>query len=603
MKNILFYTLILLLVSTKFYCQDAINSNIKANIEMDFFGNLYVDAVISDLDIKKDTIIIDDQILIHKKYASLIGGSKFGKSYLISYLPRTNQLDYVINLPKNSINSYVKKPLYFFSFINYLPIKKQSFNKNKKYEINFNFPKKYKIAYPDSLDLLKKYKYTPPIIAGDFNYSEINGFKTYNLRKDDNKRAKMEKVIEVVNNAYEFFQKKYPKKESKPKIIFVPLDGPLGGRTLQDVIVFDSSILNDTINSEKKLISHEVAHLWWGVDGVRFKNDFYNEGIAEFMSLKFLESIGESDYVKKTINTKHYRIEGILDDKEVFTNKKLDQSEKGILNYDFTPLLFINADDNDKLYNSLSDFYKKFDSSEKFIAIEELDNHLKRNGLKPIVEEGIFPDYFFVEDDNHIYIKGLNCNNKKIEVEFTDNNNVKTTKIYSFSSKNTEYKLDTKNNKQIVIDPNYKVLQFSRLNDIWLNDEKSVFAKNRYFTIEETNKEVLAKSTKVLDYLVSQNNAIINDLTCEDNLWLIDKIDRLKAKTSKDKEIILTGASTYLREGQKNVNRIDVKATYYSKKDNSSNFIYFYLYFDKDFKYLQNFKEIEAEQDEKKEDE
>ena len=74
MKHIIIYYLILLLASTKFYSQD---SNVKANIEMDFFGNLYIDAKLPNLDIKKDTLIIDNDILIHKNYATIIGGRYF----------------------------------------------------------------------------------------------------------------------------------------------------------------------------------------------------------------------------------------------------------------------------------------------------------------------------------------------------------------------------------------------------------------------------------------------------------------------------------------------------------------------------------------------
>ena len=153
MKHIIIYYLILLLASTKFYSQD---SNVKANIEMDFFGNLYIDAKLPNLDIKKDTLIIDNDILIHKNYATLIGGYRSGSSYLIKYIPKINELSYVVNLPKNSGNSYVKKPDYFFTFINYLPSLRQSINKEKEFNIKFNFTNKFKVVYPDSLDLTKK---------------------------------------------------------------------------------------------------------------------------------------------------------------------------------------------------------------------------------------------------------------------------------------------------------------------------------------------------------------------------------------------------------------------------------------------------------------
>lgn len=599
MKHIIIYYLILLLASTKFYSQD---SNVKANIEMDFFGNLYIDAKLPNLDIKKDTLIIDNDILIHKNYATLIGGYRSGGSYLIKYIPKINELSYVVNLPKNSGNSYVKKTDCFFTFINYLPSLRQSINKEKEFNIKFNFPNKFKVVYPDSLDLTKKFITTPPIIAGDFIESEIDGFKVFNLRKDNKSKKEIDKVISVVKDAYDFYQIKYPKKKSKPKIIFLPFNESLGGRTIKDVIVFDSSILNDTLKLEKRLIAHEVAHLWWGSYGVRLNNSHVVEGIAEYMSLKYMDYIKEADYVKKSINKKFYHIEGFVDDK-ILSPKKISVKENAVLNYDLVPLLFFNIEkEKGTLYDVLSEFYKINDGSESSVSISMLDSFLKKNELSPIISESILPDYFFIEDGDKLFLKGINFqNNQKLNIEITDDSDVKNIKTYSFNTKNNEYIFDKKNVKKIVIDPEYKIIQFSRLNDIWFSNETSSLSKNRYFLIENTNPKVVSHSTKMLNYLFSKNNVNISDLTCEDNLWLIEKIDQLKKAINKNDDIILTGASTFFNEGKEKLDRIDIKATYYSKKDNSSKFIYFYLYYDKSLKYLQNFK-LESELDEKKED-
>lgn len=599
MKHIIIYYLILLLASTKFYSQD---SSVKANIEMDFFGNLYIDAKLPNIDIKKDTLIIDNDILIHKNYATLIGGYRSGGSYLIKYIPKINELSYVVNLPKNSGNSYVKKSDYFFTFINYLPSLRQSFNKEKEFNIKFDFPKKFKVVYPDSLDLTKKFITTPPIIAGDFIESEIEGFKVFNLKEDNKNKKEIDKVISVVKDAYGFYQIKYPKKNSKPKIIFLPLNGSLGGRTIRDAILFDSSILNDTLRLERRLIAHEVAHLWWGSYGVRLDNMRIIEGIAEYMSLKYMEYNKEAGYIKKSINKKFYHIEGLFDDK-ILSSKKTSTEKNGILDYDLAPLLLFKAEkENNNLYDILSEFYKTNEGNNGSISISKLDSFLKKNELSPIISESILPDYFFIEDRDKLLLKGLNFqNNQKLNIEITDDSDVKNIKTYTFNTKINEYIFDKKNVKKIVIDPEYKIIQFSRLNDIWISNETSSLSKNRYFLIENTNPKVLSHSTKMLNYLFSKNNVNISDLTCEDNLWLIEKIDQLKKVINKNDDIILTGASTFFNEGKEKLDRIDIKATYYSKKDNSSKFIYFYLYYDKSLKYLQNFK-LESELDEKNED-
>ena len=544
--------------STLFFFLSIITSfaqetDVVAKVEMDFFGNLYVDAVLPKLDIKNDTLIIDDDILIHKNYASLIGGVRIGGSYLINYIPKANELSYVINLPKNSGNSYVKKSDYFFTFIKYLPTQKQSINKEKKINIKFDFPKKFKVIYPDSLDLTKKFIAIPPIVAGDFIESQIEGFKVYNLKKESKRKKEIDKVILVIKDAYDFYQIKYPKKDLKPKIIFLPLDGSLGGRTIRDAIVLDSSILNDTLKLEKRLIAHEVAHLWWGSYGVRLDNLSIIEGIAEYMSLKYMEYIKESLYTKKSLNTKFYHIEGFIDD-NILSSKKRSVEENGILNYDFAPLLFFNVEKgSNNLYDILSEFYKTNEGYNTYISVSKLELFLKKNGLSPIISESILPDYFFMEDGEKLILRGINFkNNQKLNIEFTDNSSVKKIKTYSFTSKTNEYIFYKKNLKKIVLDPEFEILQFSRLNDMWINGETSVFSKNRYFTIESTKPEVVSLSNKMLNYLFSKNNVTIDDITCKENLWLIEKIDKLKDNINKNKEIVITGASTLYRESLNN---------------------------------------------------
>ena len=108
MKHRITYYLILLLASIKIYSQD---SKVKANVDMDFFGNLYVNAELNNLNVNKDTIVIDDQILIHKDFAKLIRGVKRNNISLIEYKPLSKKIDYVINLPNTKNASYLKNKL------------------------------------------------------------------------------------------------------------------------------------------------------------------------------------------------------------------------------------------------------------------------------------------------------------------------------------------------------------------------------------------------------------------------------------------------------------------------------------------------------------
>ena len=46
-----------------------------------------------------------------------------------------------------------------------------------------------------------------------------------------NAKKEIDKVISIVKDAYDFYQIKYPKKKSKPKIIFLPSTSSFNART------------------------------------------------------------------------------------------------------------------------------------------------------------------------------------------------------------------------------------------------------------------------------------------------------------------------------------------------------------------------------------
>lgn len=576
-------------------------ANVEANVEMDYFGNLYIETQLNDLDINNDLFLIDNDILINKNYATLLRGVMVGKTYFAEYKPKTNKIIYNIDSSNRKSSSTIKRANFFFISLPYLPLSKSTINKNKKFNLTFKLKEKYKVIFPDSSDLKKTFKYPPPIIAGEFENNQVLGFEVYSLKKENRKKEKIESIINIISDSYKFYQKKYPKSNKLPKIIFLPLDGVVGAKALDGAIVFDSNILDENANLEKRLIAHEVAHLWWGVGGIRFENDFFNEGIAEFMSLKYMEYIGEIDYLKKAINTKYYRIEGLLNEDEIIINKIFNSQKKAILNYDLTPLLLFNIEDKkNNLFDSLSEFYINFQNFEGFIPVSKLESFLKQKGYKSIFKEGVLPDYFIIEEKDKIIVKGIYSLNEKIEVELTDKNNKKVLKTFLFSNENSQYILNTSDYEKVVIDPQYKLLQFSRLNDVWVNNQKSIFSKNRYFSIIETESKVLSLSNNVVSYIFSKDNVSINDITCVENFWLINKIDKLIKEINKDEEIIITGASTYLRDQDEDLNRIDIKVAYFCPRTHKSKLIAFYIYYDKNMRFLQNFK-FEAELNETEE--
>jgi hypothetical protein len=592
MKHIIIYYLFLLLASTKFYSQD---SNVKANVDTDFFGNLYVNAELNNLNVNKDTIVIDDQILIHKDFAKLIRGVKLNNISLIEYKPLSNKIDYVINLPKGKNSSYLKSSDFFITTINYLPIIKRDFTKKKKFDLHFNFPEKFQVIYPDNNDLEETYTYPPPIIAGNFIKNTILDFNVFTLKKDSKKSQRINEIITEIDNVFSFFQKKYPHIIKKPKIIFLPIENP-SAKTLENAIIFDSNILDDNVPLEKRLIAHEVSHLWWGVGGITFDNHILTEGIAEYLALKYMSYIGENKYVYNRNNAKLYHIEGDYELKKELESSK-SKKDSYVYSYELAPLVLFDMENKGiKVFDKLIEFYNIHQNETTKIPYIELFKFLNSENGYDINFN--FPDFYIVENDGKVQINCTSNMEKNVEVEFTDNLDKTYKETLNFINNHKQFEFNAKDFKKVVIDPDYKVLQTTRLNDVWNADNKSIFYKNNYYLKNEIKPEILEKSQKFIDYLFSNSPEKIEYFTCQSNFWLIKKINELKNEIDKDQNKVITGASTYFKI-YKDLNKIEIKLTYLTNE--KSKFIYFNLYFDKNYEYLQNFK-LESELDEKNED-
>ncbi|QRM87762.1 hypothetical protein FG167_00510 [Lacinutrix sp. WUR7] len=561
---------------------------ITANVEVDRYGNLYVNNTISNLDKQIDTIVANGGILLHKDQALLKGNVKMGKVYYKKYLPKTNDFSFTINLLKEKTDSYRMTKDFFLASISYLVTLKKDFGERRAFNIETKLPEKYTLIYPSKEDLKKAHLYPPPIIAGDFYNSKIEGFDVYNLNRFKESQGKVKDILGVINDAYNFYLQSYPEHNRKPKIIFVPfISKTLLGKTFDNVILLNSKMLKDTARLEKRLLAHEVAHLFWGVTGLRFKESVLTEGIAEYMSLKYLDFKNEDKELKSLLNKKGYRSEGFREASLV--SKKIKKEDKKVISYSFSTLLFLyNEKENKSFYTDLSKFYKEKATGNTTVSLDELQEFLMQKELR-LIDSNTLPDFFITETDNSLIINGFTINDTKVEVvkELIDGSKEKHS--LAFSYKNDTYTFSKTNLKKIIIDPDYKVLQFSRLNDIWHKDETSYSSKNRYFNLIDVNPKVLAISDQLLRYLVTKDNSILKNLICEENVWLTNSYKALKDEIYKDIEgdITITGASTYYREGAKSMS---IKMVYFTEGSNTSKLVYLRLYLDEGLNYVQKLK-------------
>lgn len=579
-------TLLLLFLYFLFSSCSFAQENINATIEIDTFGNLFIKENIQNLSLEKDTLVTDSKILIHKDEADLIGGTTIYSNNLTEYKPKEQDFKYVINLPKKS-NVYFKNSIFFITTLNYLLSKKQDFLKRKIFNLKFkNFGN---LIYPTQNDLQESYLYPPPIISGSFQTQKIKDWDVYWLENKNN-IDKINTIVNYIDQSYNYYAKKYGKKNKKLKIIFIPFKNKAQlGKTLDNVILLNESMLAKNSRLQKRLLAHEVAHLWWGVGGLQFKKRIFTEGIAEFMAIEFLKSKGEKKYLNNLKHIKNYISEGINN-----YDVLLDNNPNSIIkySYNFIPLLLDRIQDENKgvdLYERLSVFYTK-NKSKNFISTIDLNRFLDEENLSSLITKKKIPDYFIEENDNNVMIRGITENPESINVEFTDTLGNTKLETLTFSSNKNTYHRNKFNIKKIVIDPKMEKTQFSRLNDVWLQNQNSLLAKNVYFNINSSNKKATEYASEVINYLKSENNNKYINKICSANQRFIGTLKKLKISLYKDGDIVFTGASV---KHKKNEKKIDVKLTYYLKSNKKIKLIYFQLYVTKNLEHLVGMKVIQ----------
>ena len=111
-----------------------------------------------------------------------------------------------------------------------------------------------------------------------------------------------------------------------------------------------------------------------------------------------------------------------------------------------------------------------------------------------------------------------------------------TKKIIKISNKNSEI-LDTNNIKKVIIDPEYKIQQVSRLNDIWNLEDNNIFNRNRYFSTSKLNPKMLEISNEIGKYFSNlENNEITKNLVIDNKEKLM--FNDLKTKYLNSKSVI-----------------------------------------------------------------
>lgn len=500
---------------------------ITAKVIIDEYSNLQVNQIFNAN--TKDIYSFPKEISLNPKEAIFLKEKGIFKECEIQ---NVNNIKFEIVTDKSSINND-----FFISDLRYLGVKNDELYKLKKINLDIS-SNKYKIIFPTQEDLKRNYVRSPKIIAGNFNFFEENGFKVFYLENEKEYLDEMKKANIGMSNSFNYYSKYFGEK-SKPRIAFAPLNKP--SITNENIIVYDSNVIKG--KNRENSISHEIAHIWFGQDGLIIKERPLTEGIAEFLSMQYVISkLGEKQ-LDKSINERLYNLEGQTS-LEALKKSNLNANSNHLLSYELLPIYFqTRLLNNPNFINELGEFYKN-NVEKKLVDLNDINIFFQSKGYEVISTDELFPDFFISEcSPNEVCIKSNSEKEYDVELGIIDSNNQKSLKTLSFSKEQKEQKINIENINRIVIDPSYKILQVSRLNDVWSKTDNNVFNRNRYFKISPRD-DIAFLSNEVANYLSRKSENISNKISVSAK----EKNELKELRNNNLKKILTGGATSYVEK-------------------------------------------------------
>ncbi len=500
---------------------------ITAKVIIDEYSNLQVNQIFNAN--TKDIYSFPKEISLNPKEAIFLKEKGIFKECEIQ---NVNNIKFEIVTDKSSINND-----FFISDLRYLGVKNDELYKLKKINLDIS-SNKYKIIFPTQEDLKRNYVRSPKIIAGNFNFFEENGFKVFYLENEKEYLDEMKKANIGMSNSFNYYSKYFGEK-SKPRIAFAPLNKP--SITNENIIVYDSNVIKG--KNRENSISHEIAHIWFGQDGLIIKERPLTEGIAEFLSMQYVISkLGEKQ-LDKSINERLYNLEGQTS-LEALKKSNLNANSNHLLSYELLPIYFqTRLLNNPNFINELGEFYKN-NVEKKLVDLNDINIFFQSKGYEVISTDELFPDFFISEcSPNEVCIKSNSEKEYDVELGIIDSNNQKSLKTLSFSKEQKEQKINIENINRIVIDPSYKILQVSRLNDVWSKNDNNVFNRNRYFKIN-SKEDIAFISNEVANYLSRKAENISNKISVSAK----EKNELKELRNNNLKKILTGGATSYVEK-------------------------------------------------------
>ncbi|WP_445720468.1 hypothetical protein [Flavobacterium sp.] len=515
-RNIIFFTLL-------FKCALlSAQEEITAKITIDENSNLQVTQVFNENN--NDFYLFPKEVSLNPTEFKFLREKGKLKEYEIQ---NVNNISFEIITNTSKLNND-----FLITNLKYTGTKSKDFFDLKKFNLDIS-SKKYNIIFPSKDDLKETYTTSPKIVAGNFNFFEENGFKVYYLENEKEYLDEMKKANIGMSNSFNYYSKYFGEKR-KPKIVFAPNNE--ASETTENLIVYNSDVVKG--KNKENTISHEIGHIWFGQDGIIIKERPLTEGIAEFLSMKYIiTQLGEKQ-LDVSINERLYQLEG---EKSLHNlkEKDLDLKKSLSLSYRLLPMYFYSRQlRNSNFINELSELYKAKEKERK-TSLEDINKLFQSKGYEIISTDELFPD-FYISDSitNEISIISTSEKSYEVEIGIIDSNNQKSIKTLTFSKEQKKQKINVENINKIVIDPSYKILQISRLNDSWSKNDNNVFNRNRYFKID-SNEDIAFFSNEVANFLSRKTENI------SDKIIISSQVENeFKELRNKNFKKILTGGVT-----------------------------------------------------------
>ncbi len=417
----------------------------------------------------------------------------------------------------------------------------------------------------------------PTIIYGNFRIVELDGVKVYIPSDINVNKEALDYVVSCIISAYNYYTKIYGKSvlSEDLKLFFL---NRRGGYTFQDGIILSQKYISaDTVIHDDlvKLISHEIAHLWWGI-GVKTKSWSIAEGLAELSSDLYLMEKEQRN--SKSIYS--YKNSMVLDSNmkpEDIENLSLFNANYRTIAYNKLPIIFHEAElkiGRNNLINALSSFYMTRKNTSKLSGFEEMVSHFPaayqielRKDVDGTLEN--WPDYYIKSvSGNTVVFQGNNINfPETVPIKLTTDQNQIISDTLQFDVATNEIVKQYQNNiVEIIIDSDFTTNQSVLLNDLWVKNSKSIL-DNKWLHAYPPEYHTFFNS--LLSYLFTETNVRIDDI--------IDKNSRTPLSAAKKKLMNLDIYGSYLKIRKQN-QYFKITVTFNTKGGFENGFIEGYFY-------------------------